>query len=149
MDKNIEKYVLDFLKKNNTTALSTVDAKNKPHVATVFYVIEDDFTFYIVSSMESKKVENIKNNNSVALAVGFGPSPMTVQAGGKAKIISGYEYLEIMKKVGYENVHRWPVFLVGKGDFIVIKIKPDWMVFLNLDKDQSPETYKKGFHKII
>jgi general stress protein 26 len=147
--KTLKKYALEFLRKNETTALSTVDLNNKPHVATVYYIVEDDFTFYIISSADSKKVQNIGDNSNVALVVGFGPSPVTIQTGGTAEILSNYEYLEIMKKIGYENIHKWPVFFIGKGEFVVVKIKPEWMVFLNLDKEGDPERYYKSFHKII
>lgn len=72
----------DFLGRNEACRLATCH-DNTPHVVPVSYVFEDGY-FYIATDYDTKKLDNIKENNKVALAVDIFSS-----AGNKAVCIQG------------------------------------------------------------
>jgi nitroimidazol reductase NimA-like FMN-containing flavoprotein (pyridoxamine 5'-phosphate oxidase superfamily) len=96
-----------------------------PHVVPVSYIFEDD-TFYIATDYETKKYENIKNNNRIALAVDV-YSPVNNKAicvQGTAEIIEkGEEFARIYKIFNdrFEWVRRdaWE-----EGEAPFVKITP-------------------------
>ena len=154
--EQIKAEVLAFLRSQKTAVLATTSGK-EPHVATVFFTVGEDFTFYIVSHLGSKKVQDIRLNENVALVAGFGPAPVTAQMGGKAEIIEDYRtdtlfrktvMLELLEKIEID-LKQWPIMKVGEGELVVLKITPTWMSWLNLDKEGRPLSYAEDFYKII
>lgn len=57
----------DFLAQNEVCRIATCHG-NIPHIVPVSYVFEDG-AFYIATDYETKKYENIKENNRIALVV--------------------------------------------------------------------------------
>ena len=96
-----------------------------PHVVPVSYIFEDD-AFYIATDYETKKYENIRNNNRVALTVDV-YSPVNNKAicvQGTAEIIeNGEEFARIYKIFSdrFEWVRRdaWE-----EGEAPFVKITP-------------------------
>jgi nitroimidazol reductase NimA-like FMN-containing flavoprotein (pyridoxamine 5'-phosphate oxidase superfamily) len=88
----------DFLNKNEACRIATChDAV--PHVVPVSYVF-DDGTFFIVTDYETRKYENIKHNNRVALVVDVYNSVdnKAVCVQGTAEIIeTGREFARLYK----------------------------------------------------
>jgi nitroimidazol reductase NimA-like FMN-containing flavoprotein (pyridoxamine 5'-phosphate oxidase superfamily) len=88
----------DFLVKNEACRIATCH-DNIPHVVPVSYVFEDG-AFYIATDLETRKLENVRRNGKVALAVdvysSVGNRAVCVQ--GTAKVIErGSEFLRLYK----------------------------------------------------
>lgn len=88
----------DFLGRNEACRIATCH-DSIPHVVPVSYVFEDS-AFYIATDYETKKYENIKENNNVALVVdvysSVGNKAVCVQ--GRAEIIEkGKEFARLYK----------------------------------------------------
>ncbi len=88
----------EFLERNEACRIATCH-DNIPHITPVSYVFEDG-AFYIATDYETKKYENIKANNRVALAVDIyssvGNKAVCIQ--GKAEIIEkGKEFARLYK----------------------------------------------------
>jgi nitroimidazol reductase NimA-like FMN-containing flavoprotein (pyridoxamine 5'-phosphate oxidase superfamily) len=88
----------EFLVRNEACRLATCH-DNIPHVVPVSYVFESG-EFYIATDYETKKYDNIKENNKVALAVDIyntvGNKAVCIQ--GKAEIIErGGEFARLYK----------------------------------------------------
>ena len=80
---------------------------NIPHVVPVSYVFEDGF-FYFATDLETRKFENIKENNRVALAIDVysskGNRAVCVQ--GRAELIElGNEFTRLYKI--FEKKFTW------------------------------------------
>jgi uncharacterized protein len=113
-----------FLDNNEACRIATCH-DDVPHVVPVSYIFEDE-TFYIATDYETKKYENIKNNNRVALAVDV-YSPVNNKAicvQGTAEIIEkGEEFARIYKIFNdrFEWVRRdaWE-----EGEAPFVKIRP-------------------------
>ena len=114
----------DFLDNNEACRIATCHG-HVPHVVPVSYIFEDD-AFYIATDYETKKYENIRNNNRVALSVDV-YSPVNNKAicvQGTAEIIEkGEEFARIYKIFSdrFEWVRRdaWE-----EGEAPFVKITP-------------------------
>ncbi len=146
---DIKKEALAFLREHKTMVLSTVSSDGKPHSATVYFLVDDDFTFHCVSYRDSEKAKDIEKNGAVAITVGFGPEPITIQAKGIAEPLTDGLYLKILAKIGFEHIDQFPIFRIGSGGFVAFTIKPIELKWLNLDKKGHPRGYHQGFHHII
>lgn len=124
--------------------MATTSPENKPHVATMYYCIDDDINFYFMAAKNSQKLKDIEVNKNIAITVGFGPALINVQAQGEAEVI--YDYNEdfvnkILKKINFHSIDQIPVLRLEKDGIVFLKMKPTRLTFLNLDKEGHPDTY--------
>lgn len=156
--KKAKRLALKYLKDHKTAVVATASKSGEPEAATVFYAINDDFTFNFITDSTSRKFKNLKENPHVAIVVGTGEDVITIQCGGHADIIDyakdAHRAGEVASKV-LENskLHSkppaLPIFLnpyVETGVFIV---KPLWMIMLNLEYEKDPEGYKHEYFKVL
>ena len=152
--KKIRHEALQFLRSRNTMVISTVSPQGEPQAATVYYIVDDAFNLYFMTSLGSKKCENVTANGKVAFVVGTGPEIVTVQGGGMAMPLDSKEaqvFFEMIKRIALQSPYQWPLLMLAKekGGFCTFKIKPSWMVWLNLHKEQYPDIASEEFYKII
>jgi nitroimidazol reductase NimA-like FMN-containing flavoprotein (pyridoxamine 5'-phosphate oxidase superfamily) len=112
----------DFLNNNEVCRIATCHDE-VPHVVPVSYVFDND-TFFIASDYETRKYENIKHNNMVALAVDVYGSidNKAVCVQGMAEIIErGHEFERLYKMFydRFEWVRRDP-WKEGEAPFIKV-----------------------------
>lgn len=79
--------VKQFLDEHDTCVLATVNIDGKPQAASVGYSVDGEFNFLIGTNKNTRKYQNLKNSNKVALVVGFSGSK-TVQIEGCTKELS-------------------------------------------------------------
>jgi nitroimidazol reductase NimA-like FMN-containing flavoprotein (pyridoxamine 5'-phosphate oxidase superfamily) len=92
----------EFLKRNEACRLAT-SYRDVPHIVPVSYLFEDGL-FYFATDFDTKKYNNIKRNNRVALAIDIYSSVgnKAVCIMGTAKIIeSGKKFREL-----YDIFHK-------------------------------------------
>jgi nitroimidazol reductase NimA-like FMN-containing flavoprotein (pyridoxamine 5'-phosphate oxidase superfamily) len=97
---------VDFLTQNEACRVATCH-NDIPHVVPVSYVFEDG-VFYFATDLETRKLENIKKNNRVALTVDVysprGNRAVVVQ--GTAELIErGAEFARLYKT--FEKKFAW------------------------------------------
>lgn len=141
---------LKFIKEQHFAVIATVSANGEPEAATMGFFVDNDFTFYFISINECRKLDNLKNNDNVAIVVGLGPQAMTIQGGGKAKIENDVPNDLFQKMVGADanaDISKWPIMKLAKKGFSTIIVRPSWMEWMNLNPDS--DSYKEGFYKII
>ncbi|MEK9201829.1 MAG: pyridoxamine 5'-phosphate oxidase family protein [Patescibacteria group bacterium] len=143
---------LEFLKSHNTMVVSTVSEAGEPQAAAVYYVVDNDFNFYFMSVVGSRKCTNLSANGKMAFVVGTGPEINTVQGGGMAEAFdeqAGEIFGKLSERIKLESPEQWPLLLLAKKGFCTFRVKPTWMVWLNLHKGQHPDVSDIQFHKII
>ena len=148
----VKQKALEFLKEHTTMVVSTVSPSGEPQASTVYFMVDDDFNIYFLTSKGSRKCENLKSNGKIAFVVGTGPKVVTIQGGGNAESLDEKEaqvFYDFIEKIGFESPWQWPVTFLAKEGFCTFKIKPTWMVWLNLHKDQYPDIASEEFYKII
>ena len=149
---------LKFLKNNKTAVLATASRQGQPGAATVFYAIDDDFTFNFITDNRSRKWNNIKENPHVAIVVGTGPDVMTIQCGGHVEIIDNVRDMEkaqeiIRRVIANSKLHgappALPVLMNPDVQLGVFKVKPEWMALLNLEINKDGEDYPHEYIKVL
>lgn len=123
---------LEFLKENETCVLATVTKDGTPQAATVGYSVGEDFSFLIGTNKSTRKYQNLKNNNRVALVVGIAGSK-TVQIEGLAK------ELELTDKLVEVHLNKLPSavkFKIQPGQTYFL-IKPNWLRFTDYSAKQQ------------
>src|SRR3989344_1681562 len=148
--RDVKDSVRNFLSSQETAVVATTSPEGVPQAATMYYVIDDDFSFYFLTHLESKKTRNLRDNGHVAIVIGFGPSLKTVQAGGVAEVMEDWRtgtlfrkkiLLQMMERIEAE-LGTWPVMHIQKGaELAVLKMTPTWMTYLNLDKEHDSAHY--------
>lgn len=144
----VKQEAVQFLKRNKTMVVATASEDGEPECATVFYTTDDDLNFYFLTSTESQKVKNLKNNKRIAFTIGTGPKIITVQGKGVVEaVIKGEKQfmLRLGRKFGLEISKLWPVAFLPHAGRVLIKIKPTWLRFLNLEEKEL----RKGYHIIM
>ena len=80
-----------IIERNNYIALATADRRGNPWVAAVFFVYDDDYNFYFLSSVDSRHGKNIASNDSIAGVIFDSTSPLgssdSVQVCGRASLV--------------------------------------------------------------
>ncbi|HVX03252.1 MAG TPA: pyridoxamine 5'-phosphate oxidase family protein [Nitrososphaera sp.] len=115
----------EFLLANEVCRVATCH-DDTPHVVPVSYVFEGG-AFYFATDLETRKLENLKKNDKVALAVDVYESSVGNRAvciQGKAEVIEGGKEFERLYKIfhyKFEWVRREPW---GEGEAPFVRVVP-------------------------
>lgn len=158
MIEDVKQQALEFLKSHKTAVVATVSKEGEPQASTVFYSIDDDFTFNFITDKSSRKFQNLQNNPRLAIVVGYGPDVITIQCGGRAEIVDyGNNTIEaetiitkVMKnsKLG-GTPPELPVLMNPEVIIGSFTVKPEWMVLLNLEYQKFNESYKHEYSVVL
>lgn len=122
----------EFLKNNKLATIATISVENNgPQASLVYYVNNDNFHIFMVTSTESRKVKNIFKNNKVALVIGQEIKPLVLQIEGEASIVDDQDkkreivsrYLDIANESNPESINFPPIMKIpSDSGFIVVEI---------------------------
>ena len=132
--------------------LASISENVEPEAATLYYVVDEHFHFYFMTSAISKKADNLRANGKVAFVVGQGPEVITVQGGGIAKELPQKEaqtFHDLIKAVALKSANQWPILQLAEEGYCTFKITPSWLTYLNMEKEKHPDIASSEFHKII
>lgn len=126
----LNKEALKFMRSKDIAVLSSIDRTGNLYGSPVYFVIDQENNFYILTKDKTDKVKNISGNSQVALTIFEEYKAKTLSIQGIANYetdqkIIGYVFNEIVKPREYNgNVKLPPVTYIKDGDFKVIKITP-------------------------
>lgn len=146
--EDMQVQILEYIKNHDLAVVSTVNEKHKPQAATVGYFFDEDNTFYFMTRTSTRKVANIKANPNVAIVVGTMMSPNTVQMEGEAQILnSGQDEFKalLVKFAGLKILYNGPFLKLEGIDFVIIKVKINWLRWL----DYNNLTHKEEFFQLF
>ncbi len=154
MSPIVRQEALQFFKENHSAVIATVSNDVKPQASTIYYVGDNDFGMYFITTRDTQKYRNLKDNKKISVVIGTGPKVITLQGGGTAE-----EILDPDQKAGVivelsHNIHLrgsrfWPILELHDSDAAIFKATFDWMTWLNLDLDSHLETFQDGYYRII
>ncbi len=137
----------EFLKNNRLATIATISSEsNNPQASFVYYVTDDNFHVYIVTSTESRKIRNIFKNNKVALVIGQEVKPLVLQIEGEAKMVDDQDkkreianlYLEITNKSNPESINLPPILKIpSDSGFMIVEITITWFKFSDFSNKES------------
>lgn len=152
---DVKQDALDFLRESVVAVLAT-SVGDAPHAAAVYYDVDDVFSFYFVTKPNTHKSIQIAENPKVGLVVGTGPEKISVQATGTAELVVGEKRGEIMEslanKLSTKGVDNLPAEIMKDlrdQKFLVYKIIPQELVFMNMDAQAYPNSISNKLHQII
>lgn len=121
---------LKFIRSRELAVLSSIDRTGNLYGTPVYYVVDQDNRFYIITKEGTTKARNITGNSQVALTIFDETKAKTINIQGDAEYVSnqkiiGHVFNEIVKPRNYDgNVKLPPVAYLKEGDFKVICISP-------------------------
>ncbi|MEK7516191.1 MAG: pyridoxamine 5'-phosphate oxidase family protein [Patescibacteria group bacterium] len=148
----LTRQALEFLKNQSVMALATSSLQGEPQASSVYYTVDDDFNFYFLTGKDTRKEINLKHNPRVAFLIGTGPSVITIQGGGTATLLPRFEQFELFTHFSNALQSKdvnWPLTTLPHKDFAGFRIKPEWLVLLDLSEGTRPQAYQEGYQKII
>lgn len=150
--ESLKTQVRSFLQLHRTASLATLAPNGDPQVALVNYVLDDNWDFFFMARKHSRKYQNLEKNKRVGILVSGDPQiAAVVEAQGEAELVNDehmmVDYLSKQVDLGDKT---WETLFKTPGvDFVLFKVKIDWLKWLNLDMTAYPQTYMKDFEQII
>ena len=137
MDQQEQKErILEFMKANLLTVISTIDVENnKPEAACIAFAEKKNLDLIFGTSNKSRKYKNFQANKNVSFVIGWTDEFGTIQYEGIASELLGDEAIrhgEIMS----EKNKNCRVFLTKESQRYFL-VKPTWIRFV--DKSIKPE----------
>ncbi|MEI8187832.1 MAG: PH domain-containing protein [Candidatus Saccharibacteria bacterium] len=134
--KNVfDKQAIYFLRLHNLAVFSTLNRLGRIDSATVYYLIDEDNSLYVLTKSETTKGRNILSNPNVAVNVYDEPKLQTAQLTGQAFVETNQEIkAEVYRKLSRSirigsNLKNPPVTKLHDGSFLIIKIVPNEIKF--------------------
>lgn len=148
----VKRKAFKFLNEHSLASIATVADNGQPHVANVYYVIDEKLNVYCVTRTETSKFQNIKNNPRVALVVTDEETVETVQFLGVAEVVKDEtQASDILQKLWKTtlNSQSWPAPIVklSSGDLTLIRIKPTELKLGNFKPIHLEDSKEKYFEK--
>ncbi len=143
---NIEeakKRIMDFMKENMLTVISTVDIDGKkPESAVIAFAENESFEIIFGTKNTTRKYKNLQNNQHVSFVIGWDSEKGTVQYEGIAQELSQQESLQYSSILVAKNPRSKK--FVHKQDQRYFLVKPVWIRILDMTK-QPDETFEITF----
>ncbi len=130
------KKLKDFLASHPVASLATVSKERTPHSSTIYFISNEHFDFYFLTTDDTIKHKQIGENKRVALNITDEEKIMTVQVEGNAQSVQDREekskIINQLKLIHYGNrkIENPPISKLF-GEFILYKITPSWLRWLD------------------
>lgn len=129
MPQITKKTVHTFLSQNRLAVISTVNSKNTPDAAPIYYLVDEDFNFYFITPVKTQKHRNITKNHNIVLTITNEEASETVEVKGLATE-SQTPLPEVLQKLAVklnqdlQFFTTLPLLRYKDQKKVVIKIKP-------------------------
>lgn len=134
-----------FLETHQVGVLATASKAGTPHAATIYFVVEPDFTLYFITKVETTKHQNMHENPNVALAVFDAPTQTTVQVFGTVQQLEDYEqFTDVYAKIvniahsTTSGEHQPPIDKIDSGKYAFYQIRPTTIRMAEFVKAEHP-----------
>lgn len=153
-NKLTRKDICHYLCKLSIAVLSTVDSDNKPHSAAMFFTVDEDLNFFLMTKSTTKKYLNCEKNKNVALTVIDPHVIKTVQVHGAIERVTDTEVttkviVALEEKNAVGGISYWPPPLskIQEGEIVILKVTPTWLRYADYSNPAAKE--QDVFHQII
>jgi uncharacterized pyridoxamine 5'-phosphate oxidase family protein len=124
--------IVSFLQKYPLGALSTVNEKGHPELASIYLRVEDTLTMFFVTRTKTRKLKNILANPQVAFIASDEATLTTVEVSGKAYLVE--DTMEFARV--YDAFHTLfasrpgkrrlpPIVQIQAGKYVACKLIPE------------------------
>jgi len=130
--------VLGFLRSQFIMSIAVAE-DNKPSSSILLYYVDDEFNFFFATHRNSFKAQKLLKNPQISISVWEHKNMMVQVDGIASEIVNEQDKLAIIDKLAESAMKGqdfWPPLLrIGGQDYIVFKIKPNWLRKLDLKRD--------------
>ena len=134
-EPDIRQVIREFLETQSTVALSTVNAEGHPETAPVFYVSDDQFNLYWLSTTQVAHSVNLSAHSQVSGSI----CPTTwqwediagLQIKGEARAISDERIREQILLIYLRKFQLPPTFDSMIASSTLYVLRPTWMRWVN------------------
>jgi nitroimidazol reductase NimA-like FMN-containing flavoprotein (pyridoxamine 5'-phosphate oxidase superfamily) len=132
-----------FLRQHHLGILSTVSTEGRPWGSAIYFIADDDFTFYFVTRAKTFKFQNLEANPHVALTVADEQNQTTVQLSGTVAPLPYEDYADVifrkMAKLRPAGDHDWmpPVDKLRAGNYMPLVLTPTKLQYANYKQDKD------------
>jgi uncharacterized pyridoxamine 5'-phosphate oxidase family protein len=119
----------DFVKAHARAVIATVDGEGQPSTSVIFYVIDKHNELHFVTKSQTKKYENIKQNNKASITIVDVEKPIAVNMNGVVVEVQDQPKRDALMqevfRLSYSELHDYaPIIKLHKGSFSVFKFLP-------------------------
>ena len=133
----------EIIKSAGKVALITQDEEGIPQIRTMDpFEPEEDFTVWLATQPNTRKVQQIKNNNQVTLYYPDKADMGYVVIHGRAELVNDQKETDIHWK------NEWKNFYTNRTDaYILIKVTPHYLELINYNRGVlgDPQTWRPAF----
>ncbi len=129
-----EEKILNFIRHHNLCVVATVNSEQKPDIALMEFLIDQNLEIIVGTKKEYQKYKNLKNNPHTAIEIGF-YEDITIQYQGIAKEIPTTN-LESFQKNNVATRLKENKYLGIENDLVYFKITPTYIRYT--DVSQGP-----------
>lgn len=118
----------EFLKKENTAVIATVDIEGRPSTAVIYYEVDKKLHLNFITKSNTSKYVNVLTNSNVALCIYDEEKRFTIQVTGRVHEVKDEErQVEIMNRlavVRHKNDASWvpPITHLKAGKLVVMSV---------------------------
>lgn len=135
-NEEIKRGILDFIKAQRLTVISTIDnERNRPEAACIAFAEKENLDLIFGTRNTSRKYNNLQTNQNVSFVIGWTDEFGTVQYEGVAEELSGEEALKHGRIMADKNENA-RAFLT-RDDQRYFLVKPTWIRWV--DKSKKPQ----------
>lgn len=148
-----QKRIHTFLRAHHTAVLSTVTPDNDPHGTVIYYTVDDDFTFYILTKTGTRKYDNMVHNDHVMLTIFDADSQAVAQVVGLAAECGDSHAVDEVAGMLFDPARRAgsdglpPIVKLQAGPFTAFQIHPVQIRMANYGQPDSGD-YNSMFESI-
>ncbi len=136
--EEMSKKIIEVVRKYPVGALATIK-DGKPWVRFVVFVAADDLTLYSTTFAQSRKIEQLRKNHHVHIALGMDPGNWTVpyiNVEGTAEVLTDSKTKSKFWKEEFKQYYQGP----DDPNYVIIKITPVTIEYMAMGARQ-PEVY--------
>lgn len=142
---NARQEAYTFLTNHKVAVLSTANKQGEPWGAAIYFIVNEALDFFFLTHAESKKYQNLKENQQASIVIASDDEQATVQALGRTIELSeeSDEFtmaFRMLATLHPPNTLRWtpPVSKLDDGRMAVMKMTPSSLQFSTFNAHHRP-----------
>lgn len=145
MDNSTLNSIVNFIKNNPLSVISTVDPNNKANGASMYIVSDDKLNAYFLTKTNTRKYQNIMNNPSVAFTSHLESGLTTLQMIGDAAPINPAEDDNQKIYALFEGIrekivnYSLPISKLNAGEYVIFKVNVDHALLTEYKQEDITE----------
>ena len=150
MNKELLEKIVFFLssQKSRLGVVSTVNQKNEPESAFVYFTFDENLNLYFATRDASRKYKNLVDNKNVAFVVATENPPQTLQLEGTASVHNNMEEQKnlFQELIGLASANNFSAPISQQteaGGLQFIKISPTWIRFGNFEVRKHGDMFQE------